>query len=59
MTIAIYEPPPLEIGLTLALRLTVLSPDYRGFAGGLNLSGSERVLDFGSGSGIYMMTPRN
>lgn len=52
MTHTTYEPPPLEVGLTLALGLTVLSPYYRSFARGLNLSGDERVLDFGSGSGI-------
>lgn len=47
-----YEPPELEIWLTLGLGLTVLSPYYRGFARSLGLRGSERVLDFGSGSGI-------
>ncbi len=52
MTLSIYEPPPLEIRLTLALGLTVLSPYYLGFARSLNLRGDERVLDFGSGSGI-------
>lgn len=52
MTIKAYEPPPLEIRLTLALGLTVLSPYYRSFAQGLDLEGNERVLDFGSGSGI-------
>ena len=30
----------------------MLSPYYRGFARSLNLRGDERVLDFGSGSGI-------
>jgi ubiquinone/menaquinone biosynthesis C-methylase UbiE len=52
MTLSTYEPPPLEIGLTLALGLTVLSPYYRSFARSLDLSGDELVLDFGSGSGI-------
>lgn len=47
-----YEPPPLEIKITLALGLTILSPYYRSFARDLNLRGDERVLDFGSGSGI-------
>jgi SAM-dependent methyltransferase len=52
ITLAIYEPPPLEIKTTLALGLTVLSPYYRGFARSLSLLGNERVLDLGSGSGI-------
>ena len=52
MTSTVYEPSRAEIGLTLALGLTVLSPYYRRFAAGLNLAGDERVLDFGSGSGI-------
>jgi SAM-dependent methyltransferase len=47
-----YEPAPLEIKLTLALGLTVLSPYYYSFVRALNLRGEERVLDFGSGSGI-------
>jgi 2-polyprenyl-3-methyl-5-hydroxy-6-metoxy-1,4-benzoquinol methylase len=47
-----YEPPPLEIRITLALGLTVLSPYYHRFVRDLNLRGDERVLDFGSGSGI-------
>jgi 2-polyprenyl-3-methyl-5-hydroxy-6-metoxy-1,4-benzoquinol methylase len=51
-TISGHEPPPLEIKLTLALGLTVLSPYYRSFASSLNLRGNERVLDFGSGSGV-------
>ncbi len=52
MTLSIYEPPPLEIKITLGLGLTVLSPYYRGFAHSLKLRGDERVLDFGSGSGV-------
>lgn len=52
MSLSIYEPPSLEIKLTLALGLTVLSPYYHSFAGSLKLCGHERVLDFGSGSGI-------
>lgn len=47
-----YEPTPLEIRITLALGLTVLSPYYHSFVRDLNLRGNERVLDFGSGSGI-------
>ena len=47
-----YEPPPLEIKITLTLGLTVLSPYYRHFVRELNLRGDEHVLDFGSGSGI-------
>lgn len=46
-----YEPPSLEIWLTKALGYSVLSPYYHSFAGTLDLSGTERVLDFGSGSG--------
>jgi ubiquinone/menaquinone biosynthesis C-methylase UbiE len=38
--------------VTDALSLTVLSPYYRGFARILSPHGNERVLDFGSGSGI-------
>ena len=52
MTFSTYEPPTLEIWLTLGLGLTVLSPTYRSFARSLGLHGDERVLDFGSGSGI-------
>ncbi|MDO9087705.1 MAG: class I SAM-dependent methyltransferase [Anaerolineaceae bacterium] len=48
----VYEPPPLEIKLTLALGLTILSPYYQHFARGLNLKGDETVMDFGSGSGV-------
>jgi 2-polyprenyl-3-methyl-5-hydroxy-6-metoxy-1,4-benzoquinol methylase len=51
-TISTHKPPPLEIKITLALGLTVLSPYYRGFASSLNLRGDEQVLDFGSGSGV-------
>ena len=50
--ISTYEPPPLEIRITLALGLTILSPYYHRFVRDLNLRGDERVLDFGSGSGI-------
>jgi cyclopropane fatty-acyl-phospholipid synthase-like methyltransferase len=52
MTTSFYEPPALEIGLTLGLGLTILNPYYWLFARNLNLAGDERVLDFGSGSGI-------
>lgn len=52
MALATYDPPSLEIKITLALGLTVLSPYYRSFVKRLNLRGDERVLDFGSGSGI-------
>jgi len=52
MLTSTYEPPDLEVQLTLALGLTVLSPYYRSFARGLNLRGDERALDFGAGSGI-------
>lgn len=52
MALAIYEPPLMEIKITLALGLSLLSPYYRGFVKSLNLRGGERVLDFGSGAGI-------
>lgn len=48
----VYEPPPLEIKLTLVLGLTILSPYYHRFAKGLGLKGHETVMDFGSGSGV-------
>lgn len=51
-TACLYEPSDTEIRLTLALGLTVLSPYYHLFARGLQLHGNERVLDFGSGSGV-------
>ena len=47
-----YEPSPFEIRITLALGLTLLSPYYHRFVSDLHLRGDERVLDFGSGSGI-------
>jgi SAM-dependent methyltransferase len=46
------EPSRVEIGLTLGLGLTILSPYYRAFVDSLNFYGHERVLDFGSGSGV-------
>lgn len=52
MTLSIYEPAPLEIKITLGLGLTILSPYYHSFARSLKLRGDERVLDFGSGSGV-------
>ena len=47
-----YEPAPLEVKITLALGLTLLNPYYHRFVRDLHLCGDERVLDFGSGSGI-------
>ncbi|MBE0687997.1 MAG: class I SAM-dependent methyltransferase [Anaerolineaceae bacterium] len=52
ITSSFFEPTPLEVKLTLGLGKTLLSPYYHAFARSLNLGGSERVLDFGSGSGI-------
>ncbi len=52
MTQSTYEPPALEIWLTRTLGSTVLRPYYRGFVRQLNLRGDERVLDYGSGSGV-------
>jgi SAM-dependent methyltransferase len=46
-----YEPTPLEIHLTLLLG-TLASGFYRGYINSLPLTGAERVLDFGSGSGV-------
>jgi 2-polyprenyl-3-methyl-5-hydroxy-6-metoxy-1,4-benzoquinol methylase len=51
-TASTYEPSDTEIRLTLALGLTILSPYYYHFVRGLKLIGNERVLDFGSGSGV-------
>jgi ubiquinone/menaquinone biosynthesis C-methylase UbiE len=47
-----YEPNDLEIGVTLGLGLTLLSPYYLSFVNSIGLTGNERILDFGSGSGI-------
>ncbi len=52
MTLSTYEPTPLEIKLTQWLGTTVLQPYYRSFTRSLGLHGGERVLDFGSGSGV-------
>jgi ubiquinone/menaquinone biosynthesis C-methylase UbiE len=52
MTLSTYEPPVLEIWLTRTLGSTILRPYYRGFVRGLSLRGDERVLDYGSGSGV-------
>ena len=52
MTLSTYEPPALEIWLTRTLGSTILRPYYRGFVRGLSLRGDERVLDYGSGSGV-------
>jgi ubiquinone/menaquinone biosynthesis C-methylase UbiE len=52
MTLSTYEPPALEIRLTRTLGSTILRPYYRGFVRRLNLRGDERVLDYGSGSGV-------
>jgi len=47
-----YEPNDLEIGITLSLGMTLLSPYYLSFVNSIGLTGAENVLDFGSGSGI-------
>lgn len=52
MKTLVYEPPALEVKLTLGLGLTLLSPYYRGFARSLGLRGDEHVLDFGCGAGV-------
>ena len=52
MTDIFIEPTQIEVQLTLALGLTLLSPYYRSFANSLDLNGNESVMDFGSGSGV-------
>lgn len=47
-----YEPSPLEVRLTLWLGNTIASPIYTSYINNLQLVGNERVLDFGSGSGV-------
>lgn len=46
------EPNSIEIGMTLGFGLTVLSPYYQSFVESVSLTGHEKVLDFGSGSGL-------
>jgi ubiquinone/menaquinone biosynthesis C-methylase UbiE len=46
------EPNAIEIGVTLGFGLTVLSPYYQSFVESIGLTGHEKVLDFGSGSGL-------
>ena len=46
------EPNSVEIGMTLGFGLTVLSPYYQSFVESVSLTGHEKVLDFGSGSGL-------
>ncbi|NSW53999.1 MAG: class I SAM-dependent methyltransferase [Anaerolineae bacterium] len=52
MSFSRYEPSETEILITLGLGLSVISPYYRRFVRGLRLRGDERVLDYGSGSGV-------
>ncbi len=47
-----YEPRYTEIRLTIALGKTLLYPYYRGYVRSLGLKGDERILDYGSGSGM-------
>jgi len=47
-----HEPRGIEVLLTVALGNTLLSPFYARYVAGLGLCGDERVLDFGSGSGV-------
>ncbi|MCL6613412.1 MAG: class I SAM-dependent methyltransferase [Firmicutes bacterium] len=47
-----YEPSPTEVRLTLLLGNTIVSPFYKHYIDSLDLKGNERVLDFGSGSGV-------
>ena len=46
------EPNAIEIGVTLGFGLTVLSPYYKSFVESMSLTGHEKVLEFGSGSGL-------
>jgi len=50
--IKVQNPPPLEVFLTLMLGQTILRPYYQNFINGLDLNGNEKILDFGSGSGV-------
>lgn len=47
-----YEPSSIEVRLTLLLGNTLAAPVYRRYIHALDLTGQERVLDFGSGSGV-------
>jgi SAM-dependent methyltransferase len=47
-----YEPSSAEVVLTLALGRTIMRPYYVRYVHGLGLRGDERVLDYGSGSGL-------
>lgn len=47
-----YEPSPSEVRLTLLLGNTLARPFYTSYINRLDLRGDERVLDFGSGSGV-------
>lgn len=47
-----YEPSAFEVFLTRLLGRTLLSPYYYHYVDGLPLRGDERVLDYGSGSGV-------
>lgn len=47
-----YEPEDSEVGLAVTLNKTLLYPYYRGYVRSLGLKGDERILDYGSGSGI-------
>jgi len=46
------EPSPVEVCLTLLLQKTVANPYYKRYINGLELQGNERILDFGTGSGV-------
>ena len=46
-----YEPSKLEICLTLGIG-AIIAPFYRSYVETLPLQDNEKVLDFGSGSGI-------
>ncbi len=47
-----YEPSAIEVFLTLLLGKTLLNPYYKRYINELLLNGNERVLDYGSGSGV-------
>jgi ubiquinone/menaquinone biosynthesis C-methylase UbiE len=46
-----YEPSRFQVWESLFVSATMLKPSYRRFVERMGLSGNERVLDFGSGSG--------
>lgn len=52
-----YEPGPTEVRITLLFGNTIANPLYKCYVNSLDLKGNERVLDFGSGSGVCSKHP--